>query len=314
MKYILKTICCLAALVFAAASCQKMTSDGSAETETVRISLVSPTPVTKAIGDGTKAKIVYYTAFVNGSSVPSLCQTVELDANGQAVLDLKLVKNVTYSFVFWAQTPEAAGQPAYYDLSTFYTDANVKVNYDVNANDDLRDAFCAVEEITVTGEIDRDVILRRPFGQINFCASDYEMIKELELQNGMTSEMTVSDVADIINVLDGSVSNSGATVPFNAIFTPAAIPTGDDEYITVQGTEYGYVGMNYVLASENGDNVSVTGKFVNGTSTWETDIIPNVPIKRNYKTNIVGELFVEHGTIKIIVEPSFNDPDEVVGI
>ena len=143
---------------------------------------------------------------------------------------------------------------------------------------------------------------------------DYEMIKELELQNGMTSEMTVSDVADIINVLDGSVSNSGATVPFNAIFTPAAIPTGDDEYITVQGTEYGYVGMNYVLASENGDNVSVTGKFVNGTSTWETDIIPNVPIKRNYKTNIVGELFVEHGTIKIIVEPSFNDPDEVVGI
>lgn len=314
MKYIFKTLCCLSALLSATVSCQKINSDEPTATDNVRISLVSPTPATKVIGDGTKAKIVYYTAFVNGKSVPTLCQTADLDANGQAILDLKLVKNVTYTFVFWAQTPAVTGQPEYYDLSTFYTDANVKVNYNVPANDDLRDAFCAVEEILVTGEIDKEVVLRRPFGQINFGASDYEMVKQLELHQGMTSEMTVSGVADIINILDGSVSNSGTTVPFEAIFTPTAIPTGEDEYITVQGVQYGYVGMNYVLASEIGETVSVKGKFVNRTSIWETEILPNVPIRRNHKTNIVGELFVEHGEIKIIIEPDFNTPDEDVTI
>ena len=313
MGNIFKTFCYLAAIVFAAGSCQKLNSD-EPTTDNVRISLVSPTPATKVIGDGTKAKIVYYAAFVEGKSIPTLCQTADLDANGQAVLNLKLVKNVNYTFVFWAQTPAVSGQPEYYDLSTFYTDSKVKVNYNVPANDDLRDAFCAVEDILVTGEIDKEVVLRRPFGQINFGASDYEMVKQLELHQGMTSEMIVSGVADIINVLDGSVSNSGTAVPFEAIFTPTAIPSGDDEYIIVQGVEYGYVGMNYVLASEIGETVSVKGKFVNGTSIWETDILPNVPIRRNHKTNIVGELFVEHGELKIIVVPDFNIPDEDVFI
>ena len=92
------------------------------------------------------------------------------------------------------------------------------------------------------------------------------------------------------------------------------MPSGEDEYITIRNTQYGHMGMNYVLASEDGDNVSVQGRFINGTSTWETVLLPNVPVRSNYKTNIVGELFVEHGQLQIIVQPEFNQPDEVVGL
>ena len=119
------------------------------------------------------------------------------------MLDIKLVKNVTYSFVFWAQAPEVAGQEAYYDLSTFYVDSKVKVNYDVKANDDLRDAFCAMKEIYVTGPVDETVYLRRPFAQINFGASDYSYVKQLLLHTGMLSEMTVLGIPETITVLDG---------------------------------------------------------------------------------------------------------------
>ena len=310
MKNISRLICFAAVLLFAAASCQKE----SAQTEEVAISLNAPVPATKAIGEGDYAKVVYFAAFVDGKSVPSLCQEAQLDENGRAVLKLPLVKNVTYKFVFWAQTPVAAGATPYYDLSTFYTDSKVKVDYAVKANDDQRDAFCATEEIFVDGSKKVDVYLRRPFAQINFASTDYEMLKYLDLHDGLLSEMAVKGVPDTIKLLDGTVTSSAAGIGLDALFAAAPVPSGDDEYITVLTNKCGYIGMNYVLASETGDNVSVQGRFTNGNAVWETDILPNVPIRSNYKTNIVGELFVEHGQLQIIVQPEFNQPDEVVGL
>ena len=311
MKNISKLICFTATILFAAVACQK----GPAETQTdeVVISVNAPAPATKAIGEGDHAKVLYFAAFVDGKSVPSLCQEAQLE-NGRAVLNLPLVKNVTYKFVFWAQTPVATGARPYYDLSTFYTDSKVKVDYAVNANDDQRDAFCATEEIFVDGSKNVDVYLRRPFAQINFASSDYEMLKYLGLQNGLLSEMTVKGIPDTITLLDGTVSSSGAATGLDALFAAAAVPSGEDEYITIRNTQYGYMGMNYVLASEDGDNVSVQGRFINGNAVWETVLLPNVPVRSNYKTNILGELFVEHGQLQIIIQPEFNQPDEVVGL
>lgn len=309
MKYLSKLIYFTAVLLIAAVSCQKESVE--TKTEKVTISLNAPVQSTKAIGEGDHAKIVYFAAFVDGMPVPSLCQETQLN-NGRAVLNLPLVKNVTYKFVFWAQTPVASGAKPYYDLSTFNTDSKVKVDYAVNANDDQRDAFCATEEIYVDGSKSVDVYLRRPFAQINFASSDYEMLKYLGLHDGLLSEMTVKGLPDTITLLDGTVASSGASTGLDAFFAAAAVPSGEDEYITVRGTQYGYIGMNYVLASEDGDNVSVQGRFTNGNATWETDILPNVPVRSNYKTNIVGELFVEHGQLQIIVQPEFNSPDEIV--
>lgn len=302
------------ALLFAAAvSCQKAPIEGepAGPAEDVTISLIAPASVTKAIGDGANAKVVYFTAFVDGQVVPSLCQEAALDNAGRAVVNLSLVKNVNYRFVFWAQTPVAQGATPYYDLSSFYVNSEVKVDYAVNANDDQRDAFCAVQDIYVNGSMNVDVYLRRPFAQINFVASDYEMLKQLGLQNGMLSEMTVVGLPDTIKLLDGTVSSSAAN-GVDALFAAAPIPSGEDEYFEINGEDYGYIGMNYVLAPENGDNVSVQGRFVNGTSVWETVLLPNVPIRSNYKTNIFGELFVEHGQLQIIIQPEFNTPDNIV--
>lgn len=312
MKNTFKLIFSAALFILAVAGCGKINveRDDEARTDNVKITINTPSPVTKSIGDGTKAKIAYFTAFVNGKAVPSLCQQVELD-NGRAVLNLALVKYVDYKFVFWAQTPEAEGQENYFDLSTFYADSKVKVNYDVKANNDLRDAFCGSLDLYVDGEKDATVTLRRPFAQINFCSSDYELLKQLDLQQGMLSKMQIVGVSDIINILDGSLSCSEG-FSAEAAFGAAPIPSGEDEYITVAGKEYGYCGMNYVLASEDGENVSVKGSFINGETTWETTLLPNVPIRRNYKTNILGELFVEHGQLHIVVEPGFESPDEVV--
>lgn len=316
MKNFLNLIFTAALIVWGCLSCQKISIEGepSGWADRVKITLNSPSqPATKAIGDGKKAKEVYYTAFVDGSSVPSLCSKTILDADGHAVLDLNLVRNVTYTFVFWAQSPVEAGETPAYDLSTFYTDSKVKINYEGYSNDDSRDAFCAVKTISVKGKENETIYLRRPFAQINFGSSDYLMLKQLGLHDGMTSVAEVHGLADVLTVLDGSVGYS-AGKPVNTSFAAAPIPSGEDEYITVAESAYGYVGMNYVLASEVGEMVSVKGIFYNGTTSWETVQLPNVPVRRNYKTNIVGDIFSEQATIQIIVVPDFNDPDEIVGI
>lgn len=315
MKNIGHIICSFVALVMATASCQKLFVENASEEDSsqVKILLSAPEVQTKSIGDGKKAKVVYYTAFVNGEAVPSLCRQAALGEDGSAVIDITLVKNVNYRFVFWAQTPVADGASPYYDLSSFYVDSKVKALYAVKANDDDRDAFCAAQDIYVDGSKDVTVTLHRPFAQVNFVSSDYEMLKQLNLQTGMHSEMSFVGIPDTITLLDGSVSSSSADgLGVDALFSEAPIPSGKDEYINVLGQDYGYIGMNYVFAPENGVNVSVKGRFINGGSIWETDLVPNVPIKMNYKTNILGELFVEHGKLQVVIVPNFKTPDEVV--
>ena len=313
MKNIRNILISIIALVFVS-SCQKFSvGEVHGATEEVRITLNAPVLATKAIGEGENAKMLYYTAFVDGNVVPSLCRTADLDPSGKTVLDMKLVKNVKYRFVFWAQTPVAEGSPQYYDLSTFYADSKVKVNYQVSANDDLRDAFWAVKDVEVNVEKDVDVKLERPFAQLNLCSSDYEMVKQLDLHTDMTSEMYVYGLPDVMTLLDGSVSSSGEAVGVDAYFSPSAIPDGEDEYITVSNKQYGYVGMNYVLAPEAGTLVSVKAAYINDATTWETGLLPEVPVKRNFKTNILGEMFVEHGTLTIEILPAFKD-DEIVVI
>lgn len=310
MKNFLNLIFTAALIVWGCLSCQKISIEGepSGWTDRVTLTLISPDALTKAIGDGKKAKEVYYTAFVDERPVHSLQNKVEL-VDGKAVLDLDLVKNVTYKFVFWAQSVPAEEQTQPYDLTEFYTSSEVKVNYSGLSNDDNRDAFCAMKEITVKKDKNATIYLRRPFAQVNFCAKDYDMVKYMDLQNEMKSETGIYGLPDKLKVLDGSVSVSGDSVPVDAFFALADIPSGDDEYITVQGNKYGYISMNYVLASEIGETVSVKARMVSGDSEWVTDLLPNVPVRRNYKTNIVGDLFVENAVLQIIIEPDFNAPD-----
>ena len=311
MKNSMKILLAAAALI-GLLSCQKeavKSTQPTDQSETVRIEILSPDGVigTKAIGDGDKVKDVYYTAFVDGKPVVSLQNKTTL-VDGKADLNLELVRNVRYQFVFWAQATPQEGEAVPYDLTAFYTESLVKVDYQAEANDDTRDAFCAMYEILVQGPVDETVYLRRPFAQVNFCASDYEMLKYLELHDGMVSETWFYGLPDVLKVLDGSVSSSGQALN-DVHFLPSAIPSGEDEYITVASNQYGYVNMNYVLASEIGETVSVKAKMTNRESKWETSLQPNIPVRRNYKTNIVGDIFVENAVLQIIVEPDFNSPD-----
>lgn len=315
MKNIKKFLFVAVMAVMGMTSCQKDSeyAEPTGRREAVKIAVSAADLVsTKAIGDGTKVTEVYYTAFVDGKPVRSLQNKLAL-VNGKAELNLNLVKNVEYKFAFWAQPVQQDGAASPFDVSKFYSDATVALNYDGLANDDNRDAFCAAKTILVTESLSENVYLRRPFAQINFCASDYEMVKEMGLHTDMKSEVRVYGLPDVLNVLDGTVSSSqGSSVSVDALFALSAKPSGEDEYITVQGNQYGYISMNYVLASDIGETVSVSAKIQSGNSLWETTRLDNVPVARNHKTHILGTLFTVNAKLEIIVVPDFETPDYIV--
>ena len=74
--------------------------------------------------------------------------------------------------------------------------------------------------------------------------------------------------------------------------------------------------MNYFLADrESSQNVTVGARFrssVKGT-TDVTIGIPNVPVQRNYRTNIIGNILTEQVVFNIVIDPNFKTPDHVKG-
>ena len=300
-------LCVLAAVAFVAGSCQKGNINDIQADDTAQVTFSIDLPVelsTKAIGDGTSATELYYAVFSQeGNYVQSLAQTAPVAVVGKtAKISLKLVRNYKYSFVFWAQSPDA---PYTFTPET----ATVKVNYQGDANDEARDAFCKLHTFTVpdAATFNETVYLTRPFAQINFGASDFAQITELGL--AMESTVAISGLADTFDILNGVISGSASTsLDLNTVpaqFDPA-------ESLTVGGNDYAYVSMNYILApSEAKELANVSATFAYNGEDVQVDV-PNVPFQRNYRTNIVGSFFTDEVTFTIIVDEAFNQPDYVV--
>ena len=299
-------------------ACNKENSVSPLSGETVEVTLTVDVPSglqTKAIADGLSATELSYAVYDADKTEYlqrlSLATPVKVD-DKKWTLTLTLVKNYTYNIFFWAQAP---GAPYTFDKSA----GTVAVNYAGDANDENRDAFCTLYSITVPRDAKtfspaNPAILTRPFSQINLCATDYEYVSELDLS--MKSKIAVSGVADTYNFLTGEVSGN-ASVDFNL----AQIPAEKGEKISVNGTEYAYVGMNYILAPENTkfnadgtpqqDPKSLTdlgAQFEYNSLTVDVEV-PNVPYQRNFRTNIIGNFFTGDATITIQIDEAFEKDD-----
>lgn len=287
--------------VFLASSCQKETAEAGDEEVTVNFTVALPGSDTKAlISDGLSADIVYWAAFdENGGTIDGMNGSAEVkDKN--ASFDVVLVKNYTYKFVFWAQDSDCKA----YDLSTFSKDGKIRISYQGDANDESRDAFYKQEDVMIqaSGEV-RTIRLYRPFAQINFLAADYKSVEEVEVHKSLRSTVSISGLPNVLNGLDGSVEGDATTE-----LVAAAVPASP-AYFTVNGTQYGWYSMNYILASSEKDLGLVTATFTHDKSDKPVHIaVPNVPYERNHRTNIIGNFLTGIAEVKVIVMEGFEDP------
>ena len=291
--------------LFAATSCQK---DGSAISgEEVKVSLTVALPdafQTRAIAQAENVDIVYYEIWnsdwttqlypVDNTALASAVVTGK-----QASIGLVLVVDQTYNFIFWAQKEDCEA----YDVNELQ---NVKIDYSKmaqNGNDDTFDAFYAVEPIEVTGPItEKTVTLKRPFAQLNLGAS--KMSSSFGDITIGTTAVTVDGLATVFDTVNG-VGTTAAAAPV----TFSATDLAADDALVAGGKPYAWLTMDYVCMIGNKSNVDVTAAIQVSGIGIVNHFIPSVPVQKNYRTNIVGDLFTSNAKLDIVVDPAFDGDD-----
>lgn len=296
-KKLLKSFAAAAMSVLAIACAKEQVGPGEGAMVEATFSVDVPGVIGTKAGEGTKATKLYYQVFdAEGAPVDGLPMQ-EKDINGSTTVNFQLIKDQTYNFVFWAQTAEAG----YYTVTDLRT---ITANYEgKNSNDENFDAFFAVEKaITINGPITKTVTLKRPFAQINVATTDVLKAGETTVNvdfTGATSAVTVKDVPTVFSPLTDELSS-----PVNALqFASAAIPGGN--FAVTGSTEtYKYLAVNYVFAPVDGTVYDVEAAL-NVAGKDVTVKVPSVPAKRNYRTNIYGNLLTTTADFNVEIDPGF---------
>lgn len=302
------------AMMLLGASCQKEPAYLEGDTA-VSFQVQAGDAATKAIADASNITVLHWELY--GSDVRTALtpfgEGVVVDTDGDKTfkLDLQLISNIDYNIVFWAETEQGSVHYVTDDLRSI----RIASYADENANDETRAAFFCVHSFRPKKGVrmDETVYLNRPFAQVNFGSSTYDT--SLNMVNGgkvvvESTEMTVSCIANTFNTIDG-VGESDPTFDGTATFKAAATPNGADDQndmlLEVSAGKYYWLGMNYLIVEGNSDNVKldVTLNTNMGVVKHSFD---NVPVKENYRTNIIGDFLTTGSNFEIIVDETFNTP------
>ena len=304
-----KTLAATAMSVLAIACAKEPVADNGQQAGVSFTVEVPGASVTKAYGEAEKATKLYYQVFDNtGAPIEGLgVQTTDLVGKA-AKVSFQLVKDQTYNFVFWAQTTETG----YYTIDETEGLKKIKANYtDKLANDENFDAFFATESFKVTGPVTKTVTLKRPFAQINIGTKDQLKAGDATAPaidfDGAKSSVTVKGVPTVFSPL-ATTPETMLTVPATVTFASAAIPTG---LLKVNETDYNYLAMNYVFAPAEGTVCDLTAEIaLTGREPIQLSS-PTTPIKRNWRTNILGSLLTSSVDFNVVVDPSFEGEEDI---
>ena len=285
----------MAATMIFATSCENELKVGAAGEESmVSFTIATPDMGSRAeYSDGTTATVLQYAVYDAEGNILGDLTKLNATINGSTTVNLQLTTGNSYSVIFWAEAPNAP-----YDVDFAEKLANAKMTVDYTnavSNDESRDAFYAVKEINVTGAQTEKVELRRPFAQLNIGTSDYAASDEAGYVP-TSSSVTVKNVYSTLNFATGEVAGEGeVTFAENAIDRSQTFPVAGYEYLA----------MNYVLVGVDKTVVDVEFTYTDGTDA-KTRTVGSVPVQRNYRTNIYGQLLTSDVDVNVEIEPDYD--------
>ena len=296
-RYLLSTFT-IAAAALLVTSCNDEMDNGlkTGDEGTVTFTAQLPSEMgTRAFADGLTAKHLQYAVYEAGQSTPLKVFGDETTVVGEAEMvnlkksvTLKLTSGKSYDVIFWADATTDSPytfNPASQEVSVDYSK--------VNNNSDNCDAFFKKETITVSGNQSVDVKLTRPFAQVNIGTDDFDAAKASGLE--VTQTEVVAKAFATLNLATGEVSDEA-----DRTFTMKAIPTASDGEFPVAGG-YKYLSMDYLLVGADKATVDVAFNYGGPQNRTFT----NVPVQRNYRTNIYGSLLTNTTDFNVVIEPAF---------
>ena len=267
------------------------------------------------IGNGTKADKVACAVYdQKGKELTDLYKVVDV-VGKKATYDIRLAKGQKYRVAFFAYN-SAANAYEVQDLK------NITVKGDQNSNIENRDAFTNYVDVEATvNAINENVTLYRPFAQLNLGVDNTEWTDAVNA--GVTvskSKIIVTNVYNQFSAYDNAIVEGAQSMTMT--FAMNEIPNESLEVdvnrdgIIGSDETFHYLALNYLLVGDAGSEKSLTDvEFV-----WEnqdasktnnpTTHFKNIPVQRNYRTNIIGSLLTNPATFNIIIDADFIDSPE----
>lgn len=268
---------------------------------------------TRAVGEGLTANTVVCAVFDANGEEMNLRKYLPV-VNKTATYSIRLAKGQDYRVAFFAYNADAQGTSAYYDVSDM---KSIKVLPNQASNVEERDAFTAFvdvdgDELTNLSNVQKDVTLKRPFAQLNLGVDDTELQDAANAGVVITNTaITVTNVWNAFNAYDDDIADDAVAKSME--FALNGVPT---QKLTVNGVDYTYLALNYLLVGDKGAEKSLSDvefkwQTANGKTNEPTTHFVNIPVQRNYRTNIIGKLLTTPADFNIVIDANFNDPDYV---
>lgn len=284
----------------------------SGDTVSVAVTASLPNVATKAVADGDgqadsldhwvievrdtlQKDVVYYWTEKAGEK-GALSQTFELT----------LVKGHTYDIAFWA------------DKSGCYDASNLKqlsfTDITKVGNSDSYDAFFACKRFKASGSTAMTATLYRPLAQVNIITTDLPKLQVGKTETAYLSYKpnTFSFKATVPTIFD--VYSGEASVEKELTITPAAaVDTCYGDYAAAADSTT--IHMIYVLTTlesakdSKSDVRNINFAFKSGGVNIPYQFT-DIPLKRNYRTNIIGALLTNTTEWTVTVDPGWDSKDD----
>ena len=319
-KYCLRPLALFSGIVMLMGSCQRDgISAGPVEGEEHVVTVTAVFPSARldvksqtVPGDGTLANRCLMQVYV-ADDPESLVPYDEPKETGvdalSAYFELRLISGHDYRLVFWADCAEKGQDGGYSDIY-YNTEAfpeKVSIIPETFAgNDDARDAFFGSASVTAealaAGTAGVSAELRRPFGQLNIITNDWGAIPEeaaYQLRPAKV-KLTFNGVPNTIDLLTGEVSGA-------AYFSGEAVEVSE----IAQDGDAKHLSFDYILAKEGEQTIlpDFTMDFLaddGNTKVTDTYTFTNIPVQRNYQTNVRGNLLTDRTEIEVNIVPDFD--------
>ena len=292
-----------AALLLAGCAKEKFSPDaGSGEMVTANFTAkMQGVCQTKSVtdGEGSNANRCVMEIYYKGELYTRDVQSV---SGMKATFTPRLVSNRTYDVLFWADCGDGLADKYYNtDAEGLGLRAVEMIATSYAANDDARDAFFANEEVPVGQQVSSETFtLTRPFSQVNIITTDAAIIRNANLYPDGAKMVYTAPTK--FNLLTGEL---GEAKELTAIGVPYEAFDETSPALTLE--------MDYLFATEEKSALDIVFEASKtGETTVTSHSFTNIPVQRNYRTNIKGALLTTTGDWTATIVPGWNEPGEEV--
>lgn len=284
------------------AACQKeaIVSESGTTGEYVTISAQLPeSMMSRTVGDGSTVNRCILEIYQDGSLLDEGRKVVQINEN-KATFQAKLTNGEDYQLVLWADYSLDSSTDTYYDTDSPDGLKNIsRITDTYVGNNDQLDAFFASETFTAS-ENSTSVVLKRPFAQLNIFATDYTALQDADKPDQVL--ITFDAVYTSFNALEGSVGGE-QQLAYTAPVAIADVATGQMSY-------------DYLFASVDQANLNdfTMSFYKDGSEVSSAYEFTNIPVQRNYRTNVKGNLLTVGTTVEVTILPEFAQPDDEISL